>query len=376
MMWLAEEAMPTTLSATPCDPLTEKNLHDLYDLSVRHDIAHLVGMALDRRGLLTSDWHDRFSSEVNKALFRYEISEYDLSCICAAFEKAQIPYIPLKGAVIRNLYAEAWMRTSCDLDVLVHKKDLDRAIDVLVDTYGYTTDRRPHYHNVSLFSKSGVHLELHFNIFECTPNLDKLLERVWEFATPVDGSYRCELTNEFTMFYLVAHMVRHFAEGGCGLKPLLDLYILRHKLPYDDTALRTMLKDCGIETFYDTMLRLLNVWIEDGTHTDLSRDCERFLLDGGVYGTLAQKHATNKENHTGMISYCFKRVFLSYEKLALLYPQLRGKKWMTPVFQLRRWHRLFRTRAFSRGLQEIRIVKNISAEKRGTVVNMLNQLGL
>lgn len=377
MVWIAEEAMPTAFSATPCEPLTAQDLDDLYCLFERHDLAHLVGVALDRRGLLPSGaLRDRFVQRANIALYRYETSEYDLSCICEAFEKAQIPYMPLKGAVIRNLYAEAWMRTGCDIDVLVHEQDLDRAIDLLVDTYGYTTDRRPYFHNISLFSQSGVHLELHFNIFEDTPNLDKLLARVWEFATPIDGSCRYQLSNEFTLFYLVAHMARHFTQGGCGLKPLLDLHILRHKLSYDDDILRGMLNDCGIETFYDAMLQLLDVWLAGGTHTALSQDCEHYLLDGGAYGTMAQKHATNKEKHPGMLRYGFRRVFLPYEKLALLYPQLRGKKWMAPAFQIRRWQRLIRNRSFQKGLQEIKIVQGISAEKRDTVVNMLNQLGL
>ncbi len=377
MTWIAEEATPTALSDDPCDALTAQNLDDLYRLSERHDLAHLVGVALDRRGLLPSgDLRKRFVERVNIALYRYETAQYDLSCICGAFEKAQIAYLPLKGAVIRNLYAQPWMRTGCDLDVLVHEEDLDRAIDLLVDAYGYTTDRKRYYHNVSLFSKSGVHLELHFNIFESAPNLDKQLARVWEYATPVDGTYRYQLSNEFTLFYLVAHMARHFAQGGCGLKPLLDLYILRHKLPYDDTALRGMLKDCGIKTFYDTMLQLLDVWLAGGTHTPLSQDCERYLLDGGVYGTIQQKHAGNKEKHPGMLRYCFRRIWLPYDKLERLYPQLRDKKGMYPVFQIRRWYRLFKNRSLSKGLKEIKIVRNISNEKRDTVVNMLNQLGL
>ena len=31
---------------------------------------------------------------------------------CAVLEEAKIPYIPLKGTVLRDYYPEAWMRTS------------------------------------------------------------------------------------------------------------------------------------------------------------------------------------------------------------------------------------------------------------------------
>ncbi len=377
MACVAEEAMSSAPPATACEALTEQYLDSLYRLFKCHDLAHLLGVALDRRGLLPQgDRRERFVGEVNGAMYRHEISEYELSRICAAFEEAHIPYLPLKGAVIRHLYAQPWMRTSCDLDVLVHGEDLERATDVLVDKYGYTTDRVRHYHNVSLFSESGVHLELHFNIFEATPKLDAQLARVWEYATPVDGSYRYELSNEFTMFYLIAHTARHFSEGGCGIKPLLDLYILQHKLPYDETAFHTLVKACNLETFYDTLLQLQGVWFADGTHTDLTRTCEDFLLNGGTYGTKRQKHATSKEKHTNMVQYFLKRVFPSFEKMQTMYPELRSKKWMYPVIQLRRMSHLFRPNAIQNRVEELKIVNNISEDKRDTVVNMMNELGL
>ena len=34
-------------------------------------------------------------------------------------KKVQIPFLPLKGSVIRQYYPEPWMRTSCDIDILV-----------------------------------------------------------------------------------------------------------------------------------------------------------------------------------------------------------------------------------------------------------------
>lgn len=377
MTWIAEEILSVTPSTSPDAALSEQNLDTLYRLFKRHDLAHLLGVTLDRRGLLPQGkLRDRFVEQVHTAMYRYETSEYELSRICAAFEDAHIPYIPLKGAVIRHFYAQPWMRTSCDLDVLVHEEDLDRATDALVDRYGYTTDRVRHYHNISLFTDSGIHLELHFNIFEATPYLDAQLARVWEYATPIGDSCRYELSNEFTMFYLIAHMSRHFSEGGCGIKPLLDLYILQRKLSYDETAFHALIETCHLQTFYRTMLQLLDVWFSDGTHTALTRDCEDFLLNGGTYGTKKQKHATNKEKHTNMVQYFFRRVFPSYEKMAMLYPELHSKKWKYPVFQLRRFRHLFRPNAIQNRVEELRIVNNISADKRDTVVNMMNQLGL
>ena len=77
---------------------------------------------------------------ISKAVFRYEQLNYENERICMALEKAQIPFIPLKGSIIRKYYPESWMRTSCDVDVLVHEEDAEKAVDVLVKEYGYTQE--------------------------------------------------------------------------------------------------------------------------------------------------------------------------------------------------------------------------------------------
>ena len=47
------------------------------------------------------------------------IREHTYNSICSALNRESIAYIPLKGSVIKDLYPESWMRTSCDIDILV-----------------------------------------------------------------------------------------------------------------------------------------------------------------------------------------------------------------------------------------------------------------
>lgn len=53
--------------------------------------------------------------------------------ICSIFDKIKIAYIPLKGAVIRPYYPYDSMRTSCDIDILIHEEDLELAIKNLIE---------------------------------------------------------------------------------------------------------------------------------------------------------------------------------------------------------------------------------------------------
>ena len=185
-------------------------LSALYGMSKRHDIAHLVGDALIKNGLIENeDLKSHFQNQAVMAVYRYENLNYELGRICEIFEEVKIPFIPLKGAVIRRYYPEPWMRTSCDIDILVHEEDLDRAVIALDEKAEYTTDGKKNFHDVSLYSPSGIHLELHYNIKETKENLDGLLGKAWEFTVPKNG-YEYAFTGEFFLFHILAHASYHF----------------------------------------------------------------------------------------------------------------------------------------------------------------------
>ena len=109
--------------------ITPDLLPRLYALSKSHDMAHIVVQGLSDFGLLgESEISQNFQKQQMLAVYRYQKLNYELEQICQTLEDAKIPFIPLKGSVIRQYYPEPWMRTSCDIDVLVHEDELDRAI--------------------------------------------------------------------------------------------------------------------------------------------------------------------------------------------------------------------------------------------------------
>ena len=146
------------------------------------------------------------------------------------------------------------MRTSCDIDILVKEQDLNRAVKALVDINGYKTDNKINYHDVSLFSPSKVHLELHFNILENKENIDSVLAKVWDYASQSENSeFEHSLTNEFFVFHMLAHMVYHFLKGGCGVRTIMDVYIAHQKLDINNDELYKLLNACNIAKFYESI---------------------------------------------------------------------------------------------------------------------------
>ena len=78
-----------------------------------------------------------------------------------------------------------------------------------------------------------MHLELHHTLLEdaYNPNAAQILENVWADATPKNGyEYLLELSNEMFYFYHIVHMAKHFINGGCGIKPFLDIIVIENNM--------------------------------------------------------------------------------------------------------------------------------------------------
>lgn len=358
--------------------LTKQELVEVYKLSKKHDMAHIVGISLAKAGLLENapEIAEKFEKEQYLAVFRYENFKYETDRICKIFDEQKIPYILLKGAVIRDFYPEPWMRTSCDLDVLVKEEDLDTAILALTEKLGYTVDKNKNFHDVDLFSESGIHLELHFNIKENIPAFDKVLSRVWEYAKKTDEDLEGFIvTNEFLLYHLIAHAAYHFVDGGCGVRPLTDIYLLKNMLEYDETVLKQLCEESEIGKFYSSVCKLCECWFEGAEHIVLTDEMQKFILQGGAYGTKEAHIAARQEARGGKGGYAMSRIFAPYDVLKQRYPKLRGRVQM-PIYQVRRWIDVARDGGAKRSMQELRINSSMDIESVRTVNNLMKQLKL
>ena len=355
--------------------LTDEELAKLYKLSKSHDLVHLVGDALIKNDLIgDGEIKAKFQRQIMLAVYRYEKINYELGRLHKVLNEAEIPFIPLKGSVLRKYYPEPWMRTSCDIDVLVHEEAVDQAAQSIVEKLGYAYEKKQ-YHDISLMSDGGVHLELHHSIKENEPNIDLLLFDCWDYATVLDGC-EYEFTNEFFCFHQFAHMSYHFLHGGCGVRPFLDIYLLEEKLDFRRDKLDEMLAKTGIKKFCDAAKSLSEVWFGNSEHTDVTRRMEQFVLSGGVYGTKKNSMAVCQQKEKGRLGYIINRIWLPYELLCITYPRLKGRKYLQLFYEIKRWLRIFNPEARKHKKRELDIIKGLDAEQKAEVNQMLSDLGL
>lgn len=361
------------------DVFPNEELAKLYSLAKAQDLAHLVGNALLKRNRIENEEiRAKFQKQVMLAVYRYEKIHYELERLRSVLNEAEIPFLPLKGSVLRQYYPEPWMRTSCDIDILVRKNDLERAVAVLVGRAGCREDSNGS-HDVGLFTDGGVHIELHYSLIEekCVGNIERVLAAVWENASPVAGTAEYVLSDEMFYVYHIAHMAKHFVDtGGCGVRPFLDIWILNHRVSFDREKRNALLAEGGLLTFASESENLSEAWFGNGEFTEITRRMQDYLLRGGVYGNAQNRIAVGQVKRGGKVRYAFSRIWLPYEVLKFHYPSLEGKRILLPLYEVRRWCKLLFCGGTGRSIKELMLNSGMTREEQKNALELLEKLNL
>jgi hypothetical protein len=311
------------------------------------------------------------------AVFRYVKLEYESGRLCTALEAAEVPFIPLKGSIMRKYYPEEWMRTSCDIDVLVHDEDLARVGEALTQHCGYRQGGKSLY-DVAFYAPGGQHIEMHFNLVEewYTRRAVDVLYTVWEITLTPANSFRHEMTDAFFYLFHITHMARHVETGGCGIRPFMDLWILERIDGADQTGRDKLLAEAGLLQFAQAARKLSRVWFCGETADELSRQMEEYILNGGVYGTSENRVMINQKKRGGRLGYLWSRMFVGMPQLKRSYPILNKYPWLMPVMQIRRWFKLRRPDIAERTKRELLTNSTSDAAKATEMKKFRDALGL
>lgn len=296
----------------------------------RHQMEHIAAFAFSEVG------DPSYSSRLYSVIWMTEQQSHVLAQASAALSAAGIKHVPLKGAVLRPMYPAEWMRNSCDVDILVHENDLEQA-EAALRGLGYEKDEDSKSAHDVIFHAGKVHLELHYTLIESYrfPEVSAVLETVWERLLPIDGC-RYAMTDEMFYFYHVAHMLKHFENGGCGIRSFTDIWVLNHLTEFDRERRYALLREGGIETFALRSEELAEAWFTDFSLPHLDA-LESFVISGGAYGNTENSVAVKKSRKGGKLKYLFSRLFVPYSQLRKYYPVLNKHPYLLPVFEVVRW---------------------------------------
>lgn len=357
---------------------TPEKLEAVYALAARHDLAHLVGQAVSQLEIPESEITEKCKQAAMAAFVRQLRLEQAFLRVRQVFETEGVLFIPLKGLILREYYPEPWMRTSSDMDILVRKEDLERAKELLEQHLDYRYHKQSS-HDVGLFSPEKVYLELHYSTIEdfISEKAHRVMANIWETAVPAHGfTNQLEISDELFYYYHMAHAAKHFVGGGCGVRVILDTWILENRVEHSRESREALLKEGGMWAFAQGAEKLSRIWFGEEPADRISQTMEQYILTGGNFGTLENKVSVNQTKQGGKFRYAMSRIFLPYHTLKHQYPILQKYKILFPFYQVVRWCKLLFKGGADRGLAELQTNANISSEQLATAAELLEYLQL
>ena len=238
--------------------------------------------------------------------------------------------------------------------------------------YRYFGERE--YHGVSLYYGE-AHLELHFNICENFQRIDRVLNRVWENVEKV-SEYEYRETPAFFAFHNVAHFLYHFLRGGCNIKQLLDLWLMRKEGFYEEKEILSFLSKCRLKKFYNIICEETEVLFDNKEPTDMTMAIEKHIFLGGIAGGKDSADIISIIMGGGKWKYFINSLFIPFREMKWHYPILRKYPVLLPFYYCKRL--IVKTVGSERRRAKSLINTNIKMRDAGEddIINLLEKMGL
>ena len=344
-------------------------------MAEHHDILQIIADGALQNNL--SDCFEGGETELKKAIFnasyRDSKNKHTFDLACETLDKAGIEYMPLKGCLLKKMYPESWLRSSCDNDILVRRETLKTAAEVLQNV-GFKVKGRLNYHDLSLLYDD-TNLELHFSIRENIKGMDVLLDEVWDNAERSVGFMYLQ-TNDYFVFHHIAHMMHHFVVGGCGVRPFIDLWILKRNNYYNDDVVKELCRRAQLYEYYCAVCETIQVWFEGKPSSEIVDTIREYSFYGGVYGNYPNNQAVNTVNSGGRIRNVIYSAFPRYENMCVLYPSLKKTPLLLPFCYINRFYIKLFGRDKKRVREKLISIKNQDNEFIKKIRYLFNELNL
>ncbi len=341
-------------------------------LAGKHSVANLLYLALKEDPALPDDLRQKLRSLVFGSMRQQTEQEYQAARLFEALEKAGISYMPMKGMILRPLYPAPEMRISSDVDVFYDKKERQRMAEIMA-ALGYSCCGSDANHEEYL--RGPVLIEMHHNLMVHYKTIDTYYQNIWDRLLP-DGPHRYKMSDEDFYIYQTIHTVKHFTEGGTGIRSVLDVFVyLQAKPELDMGYIERELASIGLLDFHRTYLTLARVYFGGEECPDTLRDVSDYVLGSGTYGDYTHSVANKATAKGGKWRFYISRAFPRYGLMAEKYPSLRRFPPALPFYWLGRLLSVF----FGRRDEVRRVVQTMNTldpEDQKKVDGVLRHVGL
>ena len=206
----------------------------------------------------------------------------------------------LKGTGLAELYPDPSRRMCGDIDlwVIAPRQTTLKAFSDRYHVHGVL------YQECKAFIFSDTLVEVHFHPTKMyNPRLNRRLQRTLErLAPPAEAGTLVYPSARFNAVFCMAHMLRHFLEGGIGLRQMMDYsFVLQQLTPEDRAAAMEDLERLGMKRFAGAVMHVLQKCFALDEEYFLCPQDDHYghelmkeILHSGNFGTLDRRNRPGK----------------------------------------------------------------------------------
>lgn len=298
------------------------DLQRVYECGAYHHVANLAFYSVERLKNPPSDeLYNIWQSNRDKALVLDFNQSFAADEIRDAFGNENIQWLELQGTMIKPLYPQPEYRTMSDIDFIVEKENLLRAGEIL-ESLGYSTQLIRNQEIVA-FREPNINVEIHSQYFENSIYNNAMREPI-KYEWDVETFY----------LYNILHIAKHYRYGGCGIRRVLDAYMLNRAYGENVDPMQLLEKPEDRE-FAAELLELANAWFGEGK--SVRSQMAHYILYSGTHGNQYNELQNRLDNQPELgIKYILRRILGNKQAMHISYPILERYKILYPFCWLHR----------------------------------------
>lgn len=254
----------------------------------------------------------------------------ELASLSKELKKRSIPHVLLKGSILKQFYPKTYYRTMCDIDMYVPPEALTAAGELLLSRGSraimcggahHDEYEKPPYLSVELHWAASVDWYTEINAYFANA-----------FASAAKTNNQLPLTDCY--LYHLSHALKHYQEGGIGIRTVLDHYFIRQKLSkeLDLKALTPQITALGLAELDALLTEFSERWfcgdLSDMFDTE-HPDELKLILSSGTYGVFENMLNVQMKSKS-KLQLLKERILVPNSILYCHYPYLKEKPYLRP----------------------------------------------
>lgn len=318
--------------------LAEMNLKQVYSMAKFHSLQSIVYICLAKcvkeygKEIVSDEVFHRFAADYQLTMRRLVMFDVERESFLD-FLGQRGWYLCLKGVVLQRYYPTLGMRQMADNDILVDEslcpeiRDYFSSRGYEVESYG-TGCHDSYLRGMLNFE---IHRKLFMGVTRTRRGADYYGD-VKSMLIPGDKPGEMLFGDDDFYVYFLYHAYKHYAEGGCGVRTLMDIFVYRTKNEkIDERYIKKQLDTLGISDYADGSYELaMRIFSPEARPTDLFEpkmaEMLEYYITSGTFGTQQRMVENNVSEMAGgekvtaftKLRYVWKRLFpdISYYNLS------------------------------------------------------------